>query len=54
MNIIKLQNLIVTLTGKKGHFTFTGKIASVTGKSKCRSNFDWTAAVAQAIFELGN
>ena len=33
MNIIELRNLVVTSTGKKGHFKFTGKIKSVTGKS---------------------
>ena len=34
MNIIELQNLVVTSTGKKGHFKFTGKIKSVTEKSE--------------------
>ena len=33
MNIIELENLVVTSTGKKGHFKFMGKIKSVTGKS---------------------
>ena len=32
MNIIEMQNLVVTLTRKKGNFKFTGKIKSVTGK----------------------
>ena len=40
MNIIKMQNLVATSTWKKGNFKFTGKIMSVTGKSKCRSSFD--------------
>ena len=46
MNIIKLRNLVVTWTQKKGHIKFTGKIMSMTGKSKCRSRFAKTAAVA--------
>ena len=46
MNIIEMRNLVVTSTPKKGHFKFTGKITSVTGKSKCRSSFKQTAAVA--------
>ena len=29
-----MQNLVVTLTWKKGNFKFLGKIKSVTGKSK--------------------
>ena len=33
MNIIEMQNLVVTSTWKKGHFKFTGKIKAVTGKS---------------------
>ena len=45
MNIIEMQNLVVTSTQKKGNFKFTGKIMSVTGKSKCRSPFEKTAAV---------
>ena len=32
MNIIKMQNLVVTSTVKKGQFKCTGKIRSVTGK----------------------
>ena len=32
MNIIEMQNLVVTSTWKKGHFKFTGKIKSLTGK----------------------
>ena len=38
MNIIEIQNLVVTW--KKGHFKFMGKNKSVTVKSKCRSRFD--------------
>ena len=34
MNIIKMQNLVVKSIHKKDHFKFTGKIKSVTGKSK--------------------
>ena len=40
MNIINMQNLVVTLPRKKGNFKFMGKITSVTGKSKYRSLFD--------------
>ena len=35
MSITEMQNLAVTLTQKKGHFKFTGKIKSVVGKSNC-------------------
>ena len=34
MNIMEMQNLVVTLTRKKGHFKFMGKITLVTRKSK--------------------
>ena len=40
MSIIKMQNLLVTSTRKKGNFKFTEKIRSVTGKSECCSHFD--------------
>ena len=36
LNIIESRNLVVTVTKKKGHIKFTGKIMSMTGKSKCR------------------
>ena len=32
MNIIEMQNLVVTTTQKKGYFKLTGKIKSVDGK----------------------
>ena len=50
-----MQNLVVTSTWKKCHVKFMGKITSVTGKSKCYSCFDQTAAVAannNPIFDL--
>ena len=34
-----MQNLVVT--SEKGDFKLTEKIMSVTGKSKCRSSFDY-------------
>ena len=40
MNIIKIQNLVVILTVKNGHFKFTGKITLVTIKSKSHSCFE--------------
>ena len=40
------QNLVVTSTQKECHFKLTGKMKSVTGKSKCCSRFEKTAAVA--------
>ena len=36
LNIIESRNLVVTAIKKKGHIKFTGKITSMTGKSKCR------------------
>ena len=38
MNIIKMRNLVVTSTVKKGNFKFTGKITPVTGKSNPHLN----------------
>ena len=40
MNIIEMQNLVYTLTQKKGNFNYTGKIMSLARKTKCRSGFD--------------
>ena len=45
MNIIEMRNLVVTSTEKKGHFKLTGKILSVTGKSKCHSRFGCLNAI---------
>ena len=47
LNIIKLRNLVVTSTRKKGNFKFMGKITSVTGKSKYCSRVFLTVAVAE-------
>ena len=37
MNIIEMQNLIVTLTQKKGYLKLTEKISHLMGKIKCHS-----------------
>ena len=50
MNTIEMGKLVVTSTVKKGILKLTGKITSVTGKSKCHSRFELTAAVAAGLW----